>query len=157
MTTLMPILRARRHLGWPEKRLFDNFFEEFPVQGLLRSVRLRPELMNHDQWMPSIDVYENDTEIVVRAEVPGMDKKDIEITLTDGLLTLKGERKTDHEEKDEKVYMTETRYGSFCRTLRLPNDVKTDQVDANYKNGILKIVLPKQEAVLPKKIEVNSE
>ena len=157
MTALMPILRAHRRISWPERRVFNHFFEDFPVPGLFKTEFLRPELSSHDDWVPSIDVAETDTEIVVKVEVPGMDKKDIEITLTEGLLTVKGERKTDHEEKDEKIYMTESHYGSFCRTLRLPNDVKTDQVDATYKDGILKIVLPKREAVLPKKIEVSSD
>jgi len=152
MTTLMPILRARRGLGWPERRLFNHFFDDLPVRDFFKS-----DLSIHGDWVPSIDVAETDTAIVVRAEIPGMNKKDIEISLTEGLLTVKGERKTDHEEVDEKIYMAESHYGSFCRTLRLPNDVKTDEVDANYKDGVLKIVLPKREAVLPKKIEVSSD
>ena len=146
MTTLMPILRPSRFFGMPERRLLDHFFEDFDLPAFSGK---------EGGWMPNIDVSENDKEIVVRAELPGMDKKDIDISLTDGILTIKGEKKTETKEENEHYHLTERRYGSFCRTLKMPEEVVIKKVDATYKDGILRVTCPKAEKAAPKKITVN--
>ncbi|MEE9402349.1 MAG: Hsp20/alpha crystallin family protein, partial [Desulfobacteria bacterium] len=92
----------------------------------------------------------------VKGEVPGMDKKDINITVSDGMLTIRGEKKHEKKEENEQYHRVERRYGAFSRTMRLPHEVEADKVDATYKEGVLSIRLPKSEAVEPKKIEIKT-
>jgi len=147
MRNLMPILRPTRFFHWPDNNLIDRFFEDFAPSNHLEE----------KNWVPSIDVSENDSAFTVKAEVPGMDKDDLDITLTDGLLTLKGEKKHERNEEEENYHIVESRYGSFSRTLKLPVDVEMSRIDAKYKDGVLTIVLPKTEEKAPRKIEVNTE
>jgi HSP20 family protein len=147
MFALTPIVRRKGFLSRPERDFFDRFFGDFTL----------PSLMFEDaEWTPAFDVSETDGELIVKAEVPGMDKKDINITVSDGMLTIKGEKKHEKKEENEHYHRVETRYGSFSRTMRLPTEVQADKVDATYKDGILNITLPKSEAVEPKKIEIKS-
>jgi HSP20 family protein len=105
--------------------------------------------------LPAFDVSETDAEIIVKAELPGMDVKDIDITLTDGLLTIKGERKMEKEDKKENYHRIERQFGSFSRSLNLGVTVKGDAIDASYKDGVLTVTLPKAEENKPKRIEVK--
>ena len=98
---------------------------------------------------------ENETEIKIRAEVPGLDKNDINITLTDGLLTIKGEKKRERKEKEETYYRVERTYGYFNRTIQLPAEVNPDKVNATYKRGILKIKLRKLKENGSKRIRIT--
>ena len=117
--------------------MFDDFFSGFgrrPVGSLLGS------------WgtpTPSMDLTENDKEIVVTAEMPGLDEKDFEVTVSGDLLTLKGEKKAEHEQKDGDAYYMERRFGSFARSVRLPFEVEDEKVDAHYEKGVLTIRVPK--------------
>lgn len=106
-------------------------------------------------WNPVIDIYDNDDTVVIKAELPGMDKKDISIDLKDGVLTLKGERSYDNEVKEENYHRKERAYGKFHRSFRLPENVDVDKIKADYKDGILKIDIPKPEEVKPKKVTVH--
>jgi HSP20 family protein len=106
-------------------------------------------------FAPAFDVSETKKELIVEAEVPGMDKKDIRINLSNGVLTIQGEKKHEKKEEKENYHRLERRYGAFSRTMRLPVEVDPDKVDATYKNGLLTVTLPKSEAVEPKKIEVH--
>jgi len=108
------------------------------------------------EWLPPFDVSETENEIIVKVELPGMDVKDIEIALTDGLLTIKGERKLEKEDKKENYHRIERQFGSFSRSLNLREKVKADGIEAAYKDGILTVTLPKAEESKPKKIEVKS-
>lgn len=147
MTALMPVLRRSGLLRRPDWSPFDRFFEDF---GL-------PSLLSEETMVPtSFDVFETEKELIVKAEVPGMDKKDININLSDGLLTISGEKKQEKEEENEKYHCVERSYGKFTRTMRLPAEVETDKADATYKDGVLKVTLPKSEASKPKKIEVKN-
>lgn len=96
-------------------------------------------------WQPSVDMYETENELVVRADLPGVDQKDVEVTLTDTALTIKGESKYEKEVEDKNVYRRERAYGTFARTLPITTKVKPDQARASFKNGVLEVVIPKAE------------
>jgi HSP20 family protein len=132
--------RMRRDMD----RLWDSFFE--------RGVRGVDE---EGEWLPSLDVAETKNDIVVKAELPGLDPKDIDISLTDGLLTIKGEKKQEREEKEENYHLVERSYGTFTRSIRLPKEVKSDKINASYKEGVLKVVLPKSEGAKKKEVKIK--
>lgn len=107
-------------------------------------------------WSPSVDISETDGSVMVKAELPGLDAKNIDIDITGDVLTLRGEKKTEEEKKEERYYCRERHYGSFQRSFRLPAGVQSDKVDAKFKNGILTIDIPKSEESKQKKIEIKS-
>ena len=127
-------------------RLFNDFFHRDFMTGPL----------GRADWMPPVDVSETGKEVVVHAEIPGMDAKDIDIELNGRILTIKGERKEEKEEKKRSYHRIERRYGSFFRSFELPADVDASSVEATYKDGVLKLRLPKTEEQSLKKIEVKS-
>ena len=147
MFELVPWRRNRGALARPRRDLFNWFLEDLTLPDLWTEER---------QWMPAFDVSETANAIVVKAELPGMDVKDIDIALTDGLLTIKGERKLEKEDKKEDYHRIERQFGSFSRSLNLGHRVKADAIEAAYKDGILTVTLPKTEESKPKKIEVKS-
>jgi HSP20 family protein len=104
---------------------------------------------------PKVDIYDNDENIVITAELPGIDKKDIIIDVKDGVLTLKGERSFDNEVKEDKYYCRERAFGKFERVFRIPDDIDPEKISADYKDGILKIDIPKPEKQKPKQITVH--
>jgi HSP20 family protein len=106
---------------------------------------------------PVVDLFEEKDDIVVKAELPGMEKNDIEVNLTDHTLTIKGEKKKEEEIKEENYYRSERAYGSFVRTLELPREVHADKVKATFKNGVLEVRVPKTEAAKAKEIKVKVE
>ena len=147
MFELVPWRRNRGTLARPRRDLFNWFFEDLTL----------PDFFTAEQeWMPLFDVSETGNEIMVKAELPGMDVKDIDIALTDGLLTIKGERKLEKEDKKENYHRIERQFGSFSRSLNLGTKVRSDGIEATYKDGILSVNLPKVEASNPKRIEVKS-
>lgn len=105
--------------------------------------------------IPAMDVYEEKDEVVVKAELPGLSKEDLEVTLTESTLTLKGEKKKEEEVKEKNFYRSERSSGSFVRTIDLPAEVKTDQTKASFENGVLEIRLPKTEDAKRKVIKVK--
>jgi len=113
------------------------------------------ELTNGRLWTPAIDVYEDKEQIVVKAELPGVRKEDVSISLTEDTLTLKGERKYEKEEKKENYYRLEGSYGGFVRTIEIPRPVKADAVKAEFKDGVLKIVLPKADDSKTREIKID--
>jgi len=106
-------------------------------------------------WVPPVDIYERGDDLVVRAEMPGLNRDDIEVNVQSGTLTLKGERKRDQEYSDENVHRIERQYGSFARSFTLPTEVDASRIKAVYKDGVLEINLPKAEAAKPKKVEIR--
>ena len=110
--------------------------------------------MSTTAWNPSVDVFENENEVVFKAELPGMNAKDIEVKLENNVLTLKGERHFEKETKEENYHRVERAYGNFSRSFALPTAVNGDKVTAEYKDGILKVVLPKKEETKAKPIKI---
>jgi HSP20 family protein len=108
-------------------------------------------------WAPALDVSETKDAVMVKAEVPGMESRDIQLSLEDQLLTLKGEKKQEKEEKDEHYYRMERSYGAFVRTVRLPATVDGSKVTATFKNGLLKVTLPKSATAKGTTIPIKAE
>jgi len=107
-------------------------------------------------WMPAVDVYETEHNLTLKAELPGVDPKDIEARVEDGTLYLKGERKFEKESKKENYHRIERTYGSFIRSFALPTSVDADKVSAEYKDGVLTLTLPKKEEAKAKTITVQT-
>ncbi len=105
-------------------------------------------------WLPPVDVYETDQNVVMKAELPGVDPKDVEIRAEDGTLYLKGERKFEKEVKNENYHRIERSYGSFARSFALPASVDSEKAVAEYKDGLLTLTLPKKEEAKPKTIKI---
>jgi len=125
---------------------FDRLFESFFGTNLIEKEGF---------WSPILDIEENNGNIVVKAELPGMKKEDIKVTVKDNMLSVSGERKQEKETKDKMYHRIERCYGKFNRTVMLPSEVDADKVKAAYKDGILNITLPKPESAKPKQIEVD--
>ncbi len=139
------------------ERFFEGMFEE-PFS--LRNWRGLPSLKKMREFMaisPAVDMYDNEKEIVVKAEVPGMDKKDINISVSNSTLTIKGEMKKEEETKEEDYYYAERSYGSFSRRLELPAKVQESKITANFKDGILEIHLPKAPEAKVKEIKIEAK
>ena len=111
---------------------------------------------DRESWLPAVDVYDRQDAVVLKAELAGMDPDDIQIEVEDNVLTLKGERKFEEKVDDERYYRVERRYGSFQRSLALPQGVKPEDISAGYEDGILTVTVPKAEEEKPKRIEVKA-
>ncbi len=124
--------------------LFDRLFDDefLPLRG-------------DKSWAPAFDISENEKGYIVSAELPGIDEKDLEVTITGGMLNIKGEKKQEKEDKGETYHRIERTYGSFHRSFRIPDAVQADKVDATYKDGILKLIIPKAEEKAVKKINIK--
>ena len=107
------------------------------------------------EWSLSIDMSETKDNFVVKAELPGLDIKDVSLTISGDILTIKGEKKHEEEEKDEHRHYVERFYGSFQRSFQLPVNVKTDKIEATFDKGVLKVMLPKTEEAKKKEIEIK--
>ena len=127
-------------------RVFDD--RSFPA-------RERDQELFSGNWNPAVDVYETDEAYVVNAELPGMNKDDIAIDVKDRILTVKGERHCDNEVKDDRYYRRERAFGKFQRSFSLPEGVESEKITAEFKNGMLKVSIPRPEAKKPKQITVH--
>jgi HSP20 family protein len=108
-------------------------------------------------WAPAVDIYETGESLNVEAELPGIEPKDIEVSVDEGVLTIKGERKLEKEVKEENFHRIERAYGMFQRSVRLPQDVDPESVKASYDDGVLKVTVPKVEPKKPKSVPVEVE
>lgn len=106
-------------------------------------------------WSPAVDIYDSKESILVKADIPGLNKEDIDVTVHGDTLVIKGEKKNEKEVKEKDYVRTERFYGNFQRAIRLPSEVETNKVDATYKNGVLELVLPKSEKAKPKQIKLD--
>ena len=126
----------------------DKMFEEF-----FEKVRF-PSAREHS-WTPALDVYDTKKEVIVTVDVPGVDPKDVAVSIMEGSLTIKGERKKEADLKDEELYRAEREFGAFQRMVQLPAEVSPDKAKASYANGVLKIVIPKAQKSAPKEVKVD--
>lgn len=136
--------RERESRIFPEiPRFFDDFFNDFPM------------IHARENWLPRVDILEKDGEMILRCEIPGVSEKDIDLKLEGNVLTLRGEKKLDHEEGRDNYHRVESFYGTFSRSFTLPETVDTDKIKADYKNGVLTVTIPQKPEVRPREIPVN--
>lgn len=126
-------------------QLFDDSYGRIPARWIESGMR----------WSPAVDISENKDKIYVDLEIPGMKKEDIKVSLENGVLSLKGEKKQERELKEENCHRVERQYGSFVRSFELPVPVQADKIKASYRNGVLRVELPKAEEVKPKEIPIE--
>ena len=136
-----PFISLQREID----RLFDDFTSGFPALGNGKA-----------EMLPSMDVSETDKEIEITAELPGLEEKDVQINVADNLLTIRGEKKAEKEETDKNYRLIERSYGSFERTLQLPDGVNADAIKATIAKGVLKVTVPKSAPAQVKKIDVKA-
>ncbi len=140
-----------REVGWG---LFNNNLDDV-FEGFFRPYSTNPGDVG-GSLVPAVDLHENDRSYTVRAEIPGVMKEDIDVTVHDGVLTINADSRFEKEEKEEgRVIRQERRYGKYVRSIRLGNDIDASHVKANYKNGVLELELTKVEEVKPKKIAID--
>ena len=113
------------------------------------------EALTVAQWSPLVDITEDEKEYLIKAQLPEVKKDDVKVSVQDGILTIAGERKSEKEEKNKKFHRVEWAYGSFSRSFTLPEDADADKVAGDFKDGVLKVHVPKSEKAKPKKIEVK--
>ncbi len=137
-----------------QKELDRLFRLPFDLPNILEG---EGEDLGISEWYPRMDVVEKDKEILIKMDLPGMEEKDINISVEGNILTISGERKMEKKEENENYHRVERLYGEFSRSLTLPNSVDVNKINAKYKNGVLEVVLPKKEEAKPKKITVKVE
>lgn len=124
-------------------RLFDSTFKANGSSSTLTA------------WAPAVDIYETENELVVKADLPDLVEKDIDVRVENNMLTIRGERKFDQTVKEDNFLRVERSYGAFSRSFSLPNTVDTEKIQASYKNGVLKVELPKRAESKPRQVKVN--
>jgi HSP20 family protein len=124
-------------------RLFESSFPARPDNSALTT------------WAPDVDIYETENELVLKADLPGISEKDLDVRVENNMLTVRGERKFEQHVKEDNYLRVERSYGSFSRSFSLPNTVNTDAIKAEYKNGVLHVVMPKRAESKPKQVKVN--
>jgi HSP20 family protein len=129
-------------------RLFDESFRGIDRGGA-------EEDWAQGAWSPAVDIYEKDGNIVLKAELPGIEPKDVDVRVENNILSLRGERRFDQEVEKEKYQRVERSYGTFTRSFTLPNVVDTEKIKAEFKDGVLRMTLPKKEEAKPKQITIN--
>lgn len=134
---------------------FTQELEPFFNNGFGRGLFNLPSRVLDQGWQPVVDVEERENELVLNAELPGMKKKDIEISVEDNVLTLVGEKKTEDKKGSGDYYRSERFFGRFERSFTLPTYVETDKANATFKDGVLQIALPKKEEAMSRKITIN--
>ncbi|GAA0845949.1 Hsp20/alpha crystallin family protein [Marinobacter szutsaonensis] len=144
---------------WNPINEFEDLMNRYNrMFGLTRAgEREGKDLFSRSDWAPAVDIKETDQAFTVEAELPGMSKDDVKVTVHDGVLTIKGERRQEEETEDKKMHRIERFYGSFMRRFTLPDNVDENSVKASFKDGLLTLTINKAEPKEPKAIEVNVE
>lgn len=135
--------RLERGLAQDMARIFGDMRSRWEADGEMAA------------WSPSMNVYEKDDQIVMEAELPGLKKEDIEVSVQDNMLRVSGKRNAEKEIKEENYYRHERRYGAFSRSVSLPSSVDSTKINANYQDGVLKVTIPKAEEAKAKRIEIR--
>ncbi len=147
---MLPVMRNRNVQGLEKMNAFFNDFWKYASE---RSFR---DLMANQEWLPALDVSENDKRVLIRCELPGVDAKDISLDISGDRFTIRGEKKMETDEAGEDEHYHERFYGGFRRTIQLPADINSEAAEALFENGVLKVDLPKAENQQRKKIEITS-
>jgi HSP20 family protein len=129
---------------------FNRLFARVPARG-----NGGQEALTVADWIPKVDITEDDNEYVIKVEIPEVDKKDVKVTVQDGVLNIQGERKQEKEEDSKRFHRVERFYGTFVRSFALPEEVAEDKLKAEFKDGMLLVHLPKAEKAKPKSVEIQ--
>lgn len=148
----MKIVTYRPINRWLPHNLFPEADFSRDLTNLFGTSLFEPDT----RWIPPMDVHEHEHEYRIRAEVPGVDPKTLDLTVKEDVLTLSGEKHREEEQKTGKVHRVERQYGRFERSFVLPETIDTDHIKADFRSGILEVTLPKKEAVKPRRIEVTN-
>ncbi|TNF88433.1 MAG: Hsp20/alpha crystallin family protein [Gammaproteobacteria bacterium] len=141
---------------WNPFQDFENMLERYSKSGLSNIGKQLSTEMSFADWSPSVDIEEEEDKYVIKADLPGVEKEDIEVKLENNVLSIRGEKKTEKETgKGTKRHRTERFHGTFARSFTLPETVKADEVDASYKDGVLLLTIPKEEESKPKSIDIK--
>jgi HSP20 family protein len=132
----------------------ERLFDEMLGRGLWRTAEERPL---RGTWVPAINILEREDAIVIQADLPGLKAEDVEVTVEEGILSIRGERKLEEVNEGETYHRVERLYGSFERTFTLPNSVDTSKIDARFKNGEMLLTLPKREESKPRSVKIKVE
>jgi len=152
MNNLIPWGAAR----WDPVKELEEISDRFNrIFGRLPEHRSTHEALTVADWIPAVNISEDDKEYLIKAEIPEVDKKDVKVTVEDGVLSIQGERKKEKEEKGKKFHRIESSYGSFFRSFTLPQNIAEHKLTADFKDGTLLVHLPKTEIAKPKSIEVK--
>ena len=154
-----PATQAQESRGVSPFHEFDRFFDSVFDRGWMPTLRRDHPLWERfaafEKGMPRVDVIERDAEVVVRAEVPGFEREDLEVSVTDRSVTVKGEHRQEKKEEQGEFFRSEISSGSFSRTVALPSDIDADKAAATFKNGILELTLPRLNKASRRKVEVK--
>ena len=131
-------------------RIFDDAF-----RGVGRQAGAEEDWALGGSWAPPVDIYEHEGTLVLKAELPGIEPKDVDVRVENNVLTLRGERRFDQEVKRENCHRVERAYGTFSRSFTLPNIVDTQSIKAEFKDGVLRVTMPKREEAKPKQIQIQ--
>jgi HSP20 family protein len=153
-TGLAPTRSSREITGFDPLRQFEQRFKRF-FEGFEPYGTLGDENWSLVTWAPACDIYENENEIVVKAELPEVKKEDVQVSIENNVLMIRGERKFSEETKKENYHRVERSYGEFTRSFTLPSFVDANKVNAEFKDGMLRVTLQKREEAKPKQVEVK--
>ena len=139
---------------WDPPREIEDMFDRY-TKAIGFPRRGNQEVMTSGDWSPRVDIAETDNSFVIKAEIPEVKKEDVKVTVDNGVLTIRGERKQENEEKGRKCHRIERYYGSFTRSFTLPDNVDEAKIEASFRDGMLNLQIPKTEAAKSKAIEVK--
>jgi HSP20 family protein len=142
---------VRRH-PWSEFGDIERWFEDWMDRSFTPRTSFR-----EIEWAPFMEMFDEEDKYVVKAELPGMKDEDVDISVSDNILTIKGEKKSSKEAKEKDYHFSERAYGSFCRSITLPSSINFDKISASFEDGVLEINLPKSPEVKPKKIAISTK
>lgn len=140
----------------PRRNLTRGFFDDF-FDMMEKPGRSRKNWFDGGIWAPAVDLIDKNDKLLAKVELPGVDKKDVKLSLNDSNLTIQGEMKKDEETKNDDYYYRERAYGTYSRTISLPAEIDKENIKAKFKNGILEITMPKKPEVKPKEITIEPE
>ena len=141
-------------IKWHPAREMENLFDRY-TKSMSWPQWGNQEIMTTGDWAPRVDISETDKEFVIKAEIPEVNKQDVKVTVDNGVLTIRGERKKEKEEKNKKFHRVERFYGSFSRSFTLPENADEAKIEASFKDGVLNLQIPKLAERKPKGIDVK--
>lgn len=140
---------------WNPFQEFESLLDRYNKSGGASLSKQANGDLSFADWAPSVDIDEQDDKYLIKADLPGVDKQDIDVKLENGMLSIRGEKRTESQTGNGKRHRTERFHGTFARSFTLPDSVDADKVDANYRDGVLTLAIPKMEQAKPRSIDIK--